>query len=303
MLAHTLTLAYSFTFQLQLIYANGGCKELPNGKERWEAAEAVLRVLQTSSTVAEALQSTPDVARRLPRQESYRGAGAFDDLRLLPGPALEAHFPSLQLLLAWGVIEEPPYHMRWLADPCLRRTLVRMTTTPLKLIIIFITEEQRSLTWFKEMLDWLTAFSPCELQISQLLALRGLLASSGIIKHCLCRRHRVNYGIDPRRHPDNIDPQRQKSLSRGSKVAVPFTGSDTPHQTAEWAHSDTQIVLTLLSYYHDGISRTDVKEALLILLSPTVGEAARTDEYSLWLDSARASMTQEELKALDDTTK
>ena len=28
-----------------------------------------------------------------------------------------------------------------------------------------------------------------------------------------------------------------------------------------------------------------------------------TDEYNLWLDSARASMTQEELEALDDTTK
>jgi hypothetical protein len=285
-----------------LIYANGGCKELPDGKERWEAAEAVLRVLQTSTKIAEVLRSTPDIARRLPREEAC-GAGAFDDLRLLPGPPLEAHFRSLQLLLATGVIEEPPYRMRWLADPCLRRTLLRMTTTPLELIIQFITEEQRSLTWFKESLDWLTAISPSELQISQLLALRGLIASTGIIKHCLCRRHRVDYGIDPQRHPDNIDPQRQKSLSRGSKVAVPFTGSDTPHQTAEWAHSDTQIVLTLLSYYHDGISRADVKEALLVLLSPTVGEAARTDEYNLWLDSARASMTQEELEALDDTTK
>jgi len=95
----------------QLIYAVGSCCELPAGKERWVGAQALLRQLQTSTKIAAILQD-PDVARRLSAAE--RGAGAFDDTRLLQGPWLDAVTPELLRLLIEGVMDDPPYHMRWL---------------------------------------------------------------------------------------------------------------------------------------------------------------------------------------------
>jgi hypothetical protein len=46
-----------------------------------------------------------------------RKPGAMCGLRLLPGEALEAVVTTLQHAVAQHVLREPPYSMRWLAQP------------------------------------------------------------------------------------------------------------------------------------------------------------------------------------------
>jgi hypothetical protein len=74
------------------------------------------------------------------------------------------------------------------------------------------------------------------------------------LERCLIARHRVDYGIDERR-----------GIKR--RVAVPYRASDTPSERAEFKHPEMLILRTTLSYFHDGISRSEMKEAATVLLS------------------------------------
>ena len=126
-------------------------------------------------------------------------------------------------------------------------------------------------------------------QINQLLALRGFLAW-GILERCLILRHRVDYGIDERR-----------GIKR--RVAVPYRASDTPSERAEFKHPEMLILSTTLSYFHDGISRSEMKEAATVLLS--LGPNAQKEEYNLWFKSAKEtiSINPKQLAALDSVDK
>ena len=267
----------------QLIYALGKQISLPQAKERWVAIQAVLKVLQTHPGVANLLKE-PNVAQRLVREA--HGAGSFDDLRLLTGAALEAQAYALLKLLAQGVIEDPPYHMSWLkcvhGNEALRTVIIAFVTDPTQSIDLLTGNDE----WLKLEAELAGTQGVAELERSQLYALRGLLAFD-IMKHCLCRRHRVDYGIDSRR-----------AMEGQLRVAVPFHASDTPKERAEYAHPDTLIVLTHLAYYHGGISPSNIKEALLKLLS-LGGENAVTYEYNLWLLSAWPTMTDKQRGTLD----
>lgn len=90
-------------------------------------------------------------------------------------------------------------------------------------------------------------------------------------------RHRVDYGIDKRR-----------GIKR--RVAVPYRASDTPSERAEYKHPEMLIARTTLSYFHDGISRSEIKEAATVLLS--LGPIAQRAEYNLWLESAIETITK-----------
>ena len=64
------------------------------------------------------------------------------------------------------------------------------------------------------------------------------------------------------------------------RMAVPFHAAQTPKERSEFAHPDVGILLTTLAYYHDGLSREEVVEALTKLLA--LGESARNDRYNDW---------------------
>ena len=251
----------------QLIYAWGHNVLLPAGEERWRAVQTILRLVQTSPRVAELLED-PNVARRL---QVERGSGAFDDLRLLPGTALDAVRNELNRALAAALMDNPPYSMRWVRSIAQRDVLIS-----------FVTDPKLSLSWLEEELS----SDINELQQNQLLALRGLLAI-GMLEHCLSRRHRVDYGVDARR--------------KSRRVAVPYRASDTPSERAEYAQPDTLIIFTQLSYYHTGLLREQIKEAVAILL--TLGPMAQKAEYNLWLESARLGMSVAQIDALDHVDK
>jgi hypothetical protein len=259
----------------QLIYAVGNCLKLPAGDERWVAAEALLLELQRSPKIDTILAKT-DVSRRLSRKNE-RGAGSFDDLRLLPGKPLSENWSEIINSLAAGVVDNPPRQMRWL-KPHGKYHPKRDA------ILVFVTDRQANLnTWLPE--DDAENFT--EVQMNHLLALRGFLAC-GLFEHCLTKRHRVDYGVDMRR-------------GDGQRVAVPYRASETPADRSEFAQPDIQIMFTLLSYYHQGLTHDEIREAVFSLLK--LGPNAQSAEYALWLDAVKKNMTEKQVEALDSVDK
>ncbi|KAF1848960.1 uncharacterized protein K460DRAFT_404218 [Cucurbitaria berberidis CBS 394.84] len=92
--------------------------------------------------------------------------------------------------------------------------------------------------------------------------LRGLFVHRILIS-CLKKRWNVQYGLHPRRAP----------------IAVPYLAKGVPSPTAEWGHPDVAIVLTCLSFYYQGLTIGQFKQAFEQLVrsdEPSV-------EYEKWI--------------------
>ena len=120
---------------------------------------------------------------------------------------------------------------------------------------------------------------------SFLLALRGFLAC-GVVRHCLTKRHRVDYGV-------NKDGKKQ--------LAVPFRACDTPSDRSEYGHPDVAIGLTMLTWYYDGLTPDAVKDAFQLL--PECGPAAQNDIYNSWLCLSAPGMNVADKFRIDDVLK
>lgn len=91
--------------------------------------------------------------------------------------------------------------------------------------------------------------------------LRGLFVHRILIA-TLKKRWNVQYGLHPTRAP----------------IAVPYLAKGVPSPTAEWGHPDVCIVLTCLSFYYQGLSTSQFRQAFDHLLrsdEPSV-------EYEKW---------------------
>ena len=110
--------------------------------------------------------------------------------------------------------------------------------------------------------------------LSDILALRGLL-SGGVLRHCLVKRHRVNYGV---------------ARPGKKRLAVPFRFADTPDDRSEFAHPDCAIAFTVLSYYYDGLSRKEVMQTLEALMG--MSDSAQRKFYSKWLEISSDRMDE-----------
>jgi hypothetical protein len=75
--------------------------------------------------------------------------------------------------------------------------------------------------------------------------LRGLFVHRILISS-LKKRWNVQYGLHPTRAP----------------IAVPFLAKSVPSVAAEWGHPDVAIILTCLSFYYQGLSLSQFKQAL-----------------------------------------
>ena len=266
--------------QFQLIYACGSCTDLPAGPERWIVAEALLREIRCNPEAARIL--TADVSKRQPPQSIFAGKfdGKFDGIRLLLGEPLERVLEELKRILAKGVLDDPPYEMLWIRPQGKKHQMHDG-------IIEFVTDPGADLASFRKRWKDDMGEEIKSVQCDHLLALRGMLAC-GLLVHCLSRRHRVDYGIDERR-----------GITR--RTAVPYRGSNTPSDRAEYAQPDILILLSLLSYYHDGLTREQIEEATRTLLK--LGPQAQKDQYALWLSSASQMMNEEQEKALNSVEK
>lgn len=254
--------------QYQLIYAVGGCTPLPDGKLRWIAAQAVLKQIQNCAKV---IDCSRQVMKRQSR--SYHGSGVFDDIRLIPGSNMGHIRIRFLSEIVKGIFKNPPYEMRWVKNHPKR-----------KIYFSFITSKEKGVEWLKEKCENLVVPS---FQSNTLLSLRAFLAY-GILEHCLSLRHRVDFGVDSRR-------------GFRKRTAVPYRASDTPSERAEYAQPDTLILFTQLSYYHSGITRQDIIEAVKALM--ILGPMAQQAEYSLWYESSLGSLSQEHQSMINTVDK
>lgn len=110
-----------------------------------------------------------------------------------------------------------------------------------------------------------------------LLGLRGLLAHK-VLLFCLMKRFRVDFGLVQRANT----PQPRKGR-RHIALAVPFRAKDVPAENTEFGHPDVAVVLTLISYYHQGLSLSQVHE----LLNRLERKEACCDIFRDWVIKAK----------------
>jgi hypothetical protein len=257
----------------QLIYAVGSCIPLPQGNQRLVAVQAVLHEVQNNPNVASILNQTGVATRS---SGSKNGSGSFDMVTLHPGKSLDRIRASVLEAIASGILRNPPYHMRWIRD---HDDIEKMRE--------FLVREDKSLEWLNSNIRALE-----QGHLEQLTAVRGLLACR-VLEHCLCRRFRVHYGIDPRRNDPSNGTQR--------RVAVPYRACDCPADRAEYAHPDTIILLTQLAYYYQGLSMSETGELINALLK--CGPEAQKIEYKTWLSLGISTVPEVEQHRLDDVKK
>lgn len=180
--------------------------------------------------------------------------------------------PALHRELFNTVLNDPPYEMRWVSaiSDALRAHILTVV-----LDNGISTEQALKKGMLSEELHW-----------DQLLAFRGLLAHAMLL-HCLQQRPRSDYGV---------------SRDTGSKrLAIPFRASNTPADRSEFKEPTIAITLTILSYYYDGLSRSELRQALTTLLDGQVAESAQVDYFKAWLAEARPP--HEDLIKIDDVHK
>lgn len=277
--------------KFQLVYAVGEPLPLPNLDERFAAISGALRALLFDPAVAGIIAAQNlSISRKVEPAAAASASGGgggggegapcsagafFAELRLLPGDDLERVMPQLRVAIARFILANPPHELRWLKGS-------QHYENAQSDILRFVTDEAAD----ADSIIAPSRFSR-ESHRAGLLALRGLLGF-GTLAHCLSKRHGVEYGVDRRD-------------GRKKRLAVPFRACDEPSERAEYAHPDTALVFTTLSYYYDGLSGEEVMAAFEKLQE--LGEANQHARYSAWFEAARPGLTEEEAKALDDVRK
>ncbi|MEW5310745.1 MAG: hypothetical protein WDW38_002512 [Sanguina aurantia] len=256
--------------RFQLIYACGTSMELPGGKERAQAIQALLMAISESvflATDKRGILSAPGVAV----WTDIRRPGAFSGVRLLPGKALEAVLLQLRVTLAKALVNNPPHELRWMRDHPFSERILRCMTEPSEAVSVILGAE----------------VALQEHQFNHLLALRGLLACS-ILQHGLEKRHCVDFGVS-------------RSPSARKRLAVPFRAAHTPAERSEFAQPDVALLLTHVSYYHDGLSKAELLAALKVLLG--MGGNTQAAHYNAWLETSSAGIAAGDLEAVDSVLK
>jgi hypothetical protein len=237
-----------FHHRYQLVYSIGAVKPLPQMIYRWQAVEAVLHIIKKIS---------------------------FDGIKIVPNEQTEAY--------PWITVEEDEIDLEQF----------RMTVTQ-----ILLSSPPRELDWMKghpkqgaiheaianPSKDIEITGMP-EDQFNHILALRGLIAYD-ILIHCLKKRHRVDFGINP---------GGRKSL------AVPYRGADTPSLRSEFSHPDCALVLTPFSYYDVSLTDAQLKRTFELLLMK--GREAKTTIYFEWLELSKSKMKKDDLASVNKVDK
>ncbi|PNH12760.1 hypothetical protein TSOC_000242, partial [Tetrabaena socialis] len=250
----------------QLIYACGAPVALSALQERTRGAQALLRTLSQLAARGE-LPLSPEAWVLEPAPG--HPPGSFCGLRLLPGESLTSGMAELRELLARQLVEEPPYEFRWLKRHPLEEYILECITSDSAAASDLLAAAAAAGGAAPE--DALTAD-----QLGLVLALRGLLACN-VLQQCLQKRHRVDFGVSRR-------------TSARKRMAVPFRAAHTPSERSEYAQPDVALVLSLLAYYGDGLTRAQFRAALDELMK--MGPNAQRPYYKEWLELSRAAMSE-----------
>ena len=76
-----------------------------------------------------------------------------------------------------------------------------------------------------------------------------------------------------------------RTATARKRLAIPYRAVETPSERSEYAQPDVAIVLSLLSYSYDGLSREELRQAVQQLL--TMGKYAQEEHYKQWLQQGQ----------------
>ncbi|CAN9475149.1 unnamed protein product [Alternaria alternata] len=223
----------SLAIRTQLIYPSGTQATVDGHPMRWQVTQAVLHLVKDFSS---------SVQSRYPRSIEVvnRGSAGFPLLYFLRKDAEDYLIELLVKIICKG---QTP-----LILPCAEYPAALM-----KDVQGYISKPAvRSQTISK-----ITSFfrdKPTLMRAVNLL--RGMFVHRILIT-TLKKRWNVQYGLHPTRAP----------------IAVPYLAKGVPSPTAEWGHPDVAITLTCLSFYYQGLSVHQFKEAFAHLV--------KTDEPSI----------------------
>jgi hypothetical protein len=223
----------SLAIRTQLIYPSGTQATVDGHPMRWQVTQAVLHLVKDFSS---------SVQSRYPRSIEVvnRGSAGFPLVYFLRKDAEDYLIELLVKIICKG---QTP-----LILPCAEYPAALM-----KDVQGYISKPAvRSQTISK-----ITSFfrdKPTLMRAVNLL--RGMFVHRILIT-TLKKRWNVQYGLHPTRAP----------------IAVPYLAKGVPSPTAEWGHPDVAITLTCLSFYYQGLSVHQFKEAFAHLV--------KTDEPSI----------------------
>jgi hypothetical protein len=220
----------NFSVKFELVYTMGTQRPIEFGPDRWLVLQEVLDLVRALA-----------IAEELPLDlECHPGTpGSFPRVRILKPDAGVRLMDSLATkICAYGLdgfqISRQPEDVR---------RAVHTYITKFDLDTAEIDAVEGSLFW-------------TEATKSPLLLLRGLLAG-GVLQFTLGqKRWRVQYGLATTRTPP-------------TKLAVPYRAKDSPSPRSEFSHPEVIIILTLLSYYYEGLTDETFSSRWVTSWSPT----------------------------------
>jgi hypothetical protein len=244
----------------QLVYALGNQVPLPSGSCRWTVLQGLITAFARTQR-EDLLKITNDPL--LVHREISRN-GSFQNAATLQGHEYEVG------LLCAVTLAEPPHELRWMKA---------VPSEEVELLVSVMSDPT-----FMDALETIQSNALFKERQSDILSARGFIAY-GSLFHGLEARYRVNYGLFP---------------CSKTKMAVPYSASDTPKQRAQYSHPDMELVYTALSYYHEGLTESQLKAALECLQA--MGPVAQEDIFR-WISSARKDTAPEELSKFDHILK
>ncbi|KAG2488308.1 hypothetical protein HYH03_013158 [Edaphochlamys debaryana] len=282
----------------QLIYACGSQTPLPELAGRAGMVQAVLGALTRLAASGGLPLPEGGFVLEPPRGSSPLPGGGAGDAAATTLPPPPGSFCGLRLLagqaqprrrlvdaLVLELLRRPPRQLLWLKQCALLERILAC--------ILNTSSSAEDYLGPNAVGDGEGQLTPDRL--AQVLALRGLLGC-GLLEHGLQKRHRVDYGVD------RSGEQQEDAARKRTRMAVPFRAAHVPSERSEFAQPDVGLLLTHLSYYHDGLGVEELHAALTKLLE--MGPSARQDEYEQgWLPLSRARIPSEHLPLLDSAAK
>jgi hypothetical protein len=228
----------------QIVYTIGSQTNLAGGNLRWRVAQAVLERAKKYFIVIREQYSNDVVLETINQHPA-----AFPMFRLLS----DRGYRSLCELICRDILSDHSQHI----------SLPRLHLDEINTVLEFILSQSVPQTVHERCRQIIIPYTEAYDIVT---ILRGLFTYQSFY-FALNKRWRVDYGVSP-------EPGRPQQ-------AVPFRAKDVPAERAQFAHPDTAILLTQLSYYYSGLS---LSQLTAILRKLEKDSYTGTQEYDHWLE-------------------
>jgi hypothetical protein len=261
-----------FRYNYQLIYCLGTVQSLPNGTDRWKAAEALLVALKHLIDNRQSMDFLAEVG--VFESDSQHHPGQFPAYRMRDNLSHTVELTWCSLLCE-SFFNHLSFEFQWLEawltekKDDLIQFIINKNCDESLLESIIIEEDGENDHGF------------------EIFALRGICAFKSLI-HCLSKRNRVEFGVN-------------RGVDALKDLAIPFRASETPAERAEYANPETAIIFTLLAYSYDGLSEVQLKETFQMLFG--ISKSDKTKRYEEWITLSKPDLTVEEYQSIDTIDK